>query len=396
MTTLPEGVARAIHAAIDAAADELIEASHAIHGNPELAFEEHFAADLLCRAAARHGMQPTRGVYTLPTAFEARFGAPSGPTVAVLAEYDALPGIGHACGHNIIATSALGAAIGLARVRDALPGQVRFLGTPAEERGGGKELMARAGAFEGIDAALMIHPAGVDLTAMPCICVAEVDVVYHGRAAHAAAMPHRGINALDALLLAYQSISNLRQHIRPTERIHGIVTDGGQAPNIVPERAAGRFFVRAADARALAALKPRVQACFEAGALGAGASVEVCWSDVDYLDLKSNAPLADVFRAHGEALGRQFLEPAALGGAGSTDMGNVSHRVPSIHPMLACAPAHVVIHHPDFAQWAASDLGDRAVLDGARALALTAAEFLCSPALQIRTREAFNISRGLA
>jgi amidohydrolase len=316
--------------------------------------------------------------------------------VAVLAEYDALPGIGHACGHNIIATSALGAAIGLSRVADALPGQVRLLGTPAEERGGGKELMARAGAFEGIDAALMIHPAGVDLTAMPCICVAEVDVVYHGRAAHAAAMPHRGINALDALLLAYQSISNLRQHIRPTERIHGIVTDGGQAPNIVPERAAGRFFVRAANARALAALKPRVQACFEAGALGAGAKVEVNWSDVDYLDLKSNAPLAEVFRTHGEALGRQFLEPAALGGAGSTDMGNVSHRVPSIHPMLACAPPNVVIHHPDFARWAASDMGDRAVLDGARALALTAAEFLCSPALQVRTREAFEISRGLA
>lgn len=396
MTALPEGVAQAIHAAIDTAADELIRVSHAIHGNPELAFEERFAADLLCRTAEQYGMQTARGVYTLETAFEARFGQSHGPTVAVLAEYDALPGIGHACGHNIIATSALGAAIGLSHVANALPGQVRLLGTPAEERGGGKELMARAGAFEGIDAALMIHPAGVDLTAMPCICVAEVDVVYHGRSAHAAAMPHRGINALDALLLAYQSISNLRQHIRPTERIHGIVTDGGQAPNIVPERAAGRFFVRAANARALAALKPRVQACFEAGALGAGATVEVHWSDVDYLDLKSNAPLAEVFRAQGEALGRQFLEPAALGGAGSTDMGNVSHRVPSIHPMLACAPPNVVIHHPDFARWAASDLGDRAVLDGARALALTAAEFLCSPALQVRTREAFEISRGLA
>ena len=183
MTALPEGVAQAINAAIDTAADELIRVSHEIHGNPELAFEEHFAADLLCRTAERHGMQPARGVYTLATAFEARFGQSPGPTVAVLAEYDALPGIGHACGHNIIATSALGAAIGLSRVADALPGQVRLLGTPAEERGGGKELMARAGAFEGIDAALMIHPAGVDLTAMPCICVAEVDVVYHGRAA---------------------------------------------------------------------------------------------------------------------------------------------------------------------------------------------------------------------
>ena len=408
MSTLPVALAAALAESVDSMADELIEISHAIHGRPELAFQEHFAAETLCAAVQRRGLRAERGVFTLPTAFEAAFagaltdypettagGSARAPTVALLAEYDALPGIGHACGHNIIATTALGAALALHALAGQLPGRVRLLGTPAEEQGGGKELMARAGAFEGVDAALMIHPAGLNLTEMPCICVAEVEVVYHGRAAHASAMPHRGINALDALLLAYQSISNLRQHIRPTERIHGIITDGGQAPNIVPERAAGRFFVRAANERALAALKPRVQACFEAGALGTGATVDVRWAGVDYLDLNSNGPLADAFQRHGEALGRVFQAPAALGGAGSTDMGNVSQRVPSIHPMLAAAPPQVVIHHPDFARWAASDMGDRAVIDGAKALALTAAEFLCSPDLQARTRRAFDISRGL-
>jgi amidohydrolase len=256
--------------------------------------------------------------------------------------------------------------------------------------------MARAGAFDGVDAALMIHPAGVNLTTMPCICVAEVSVVYHGRSAHASAMPHRGINALDGLLLAYQAISNLRQHIRDRERIHGIVTDGGQAPNIVPERAAGEFYVRAANERDLAALKPRVQACFEAGARGSGCEVEVNWANVDYLDLNTNWPLASAFQRHGEALGREFLSPEALGGAGSTDMGNVSHRVPSIHPMLACAPRNVVIHNPEFTKWSGSEQGDAAALDGAKALALTAAEYLLDETLQQETRKAFAVSRGLA
>ncbi|MEQ8485750.1 MAG: M20 family metallopeptidase [Pseudomonadales bacterium] len=381
---------------IDSLAGELLSVSHAIHAHPELAFEERFAAGLLCEAVERHGLAARRGAYDLETAFEAEFAGGDGPTVALLAEYDALPGIGHACGHNLIATAALGAALGLQAVQGRLPGRVRLLGTPAEEKGGGKELMARAGAFDGVDAALMIHPAGVNLTAMPCICVAEVEVVYHGRAAHASAMPHRGINALDGLLLAYQAISNLRQHIRDQERIHGIVTDGGRAPNIVPERAAGEFFVRAANERDLAALKPRVQACFEAGAKGSGCEVEVRWADVDYLDLNTNLPLARAFERHGTSLGREFLSPEHLGGAGSTDMGNVSYRVPSIHPMLACAPRNVVIHHPDFARYAGGESGDLAALDGAKALALTAAEFLLDPALQAEARKAFDVSRGLA
>ena len=388
-----------IDTAVDTVARTLLDVSHAIHERPELAFEEHFACEILANTLRNHALMVETGVYTLETAFETTINPDlDGPTVAVLAEYDALPDIGHACGHNIIATTALGAALALNSVASQLPGRVKLLGTPAEERGGGKELMARAGAFEGIDAALMIHPAGVNLATMPSICIAEVEVIYHGKASHASAMPHKGINALDGLLLAYQAISNLRQHIRSTERIHGIVEEGGSAPNIVPDRTVGQFYVRAANEKDLAKLKPRVQACFEAGATGSGCTVEVNWAGVDYLDLNTNWPLADRFRHHAELLGRSFVdhEQALKFGAGSTDMGNVSYRLPSIHPMLAVAPPSVVIHNPEFAQWARSEKGDAAVIDGAKALAQTAAEYLLSPELQRQSAEAFELSKGLS
>lgn len=383
---------------IDTVGDELAKISRAIHAQPELAFKEYFACETLTDALKRHGFTPQTGVFTLETAFEAQINSPQeGPTVAILAEYDALPGIGHACGHNIIATAALGAALGLKAVQEVLPGHVRLIGTPAEERGGGKELMARAGAFDGVDAAMMIHPAGVNLASMPCICVAEVQVVYHGKSAHASAMPHKGINALDGLLLAYQAISNLRQHIRSSERIHGIITQGGDAPNIVPNQTTGEFYVRAANEKDLAKLKPRVQACFDAGATGSGCKVDVNWANVDYLDLNTNWPLADQFRRHGENLGRKFVpfEQALKFGAGSTDMGNVSYRVPSIHPMLAVAPPQVVIHNPEFTQWAGSEKGDQAVVDGAKAMALTTADFFLSKPLQQQVKQAYEISKGL-
>ena len=388
---------KAIADRIDSLADTLLDVSHAIHARPELAFHEFHACELLSRTLDEQGLRAETGVFTLETAFEAQVNTDStGPTVAVLAEYDALPGIGHACGHNLIATAALGATLGLQAVQAQLPGRVRLIGTPAEEKGGGKELMARAGAFDGVDAAMMIHPAGVNLATMPCICVAEVEVTYHGRSAHASVSPHKGINALDGLLLAYQAISNLRQHIRRDERIHGIVTEGGEAPNIVPDRASGDFYVRAADEKALAALKPRVRACFEAGARGSGSEVEINWADVDYLDLHTNWPLAEAFQAHGESLGREFSKWEELGGAGSTDMGNVSHRVPSIHPMLAAAPRDVVIHNPEFARWARSEKGDAAAIDGAKLLAMTASDFLVDGDLRAASAQAFHLAKGLA
>jgi amidohydrolase len=377
--------------AVDERRETLVAVAREIHAHPELAFEERRAAALLVRVLKDEGLPVEAPAYGLETAFECRLGG-AGPTVALLAEYDALPGIGHACGHNLIATAALGAGLALASLGERLPGRVRVLGTPAEEQGGGKERMARAGAFEGVDAALMVHPAGVDLVSMPSLALAEVDVAYHGRAAHASAMPERGVNALDALVTAYQAIAQLRQHIRPTERIHGIFTEAGDAPNVVPERAAGRFYVRAADAVALAALKARVEGCFHAGAAASGARLELAWRDPDYLELRPSWPLAETYQRNAEALGRRFfpLDRLPSSAMGTTDMGNVSHRVPAIHPMIAAAPLHCTIHAPEFAEHAGSALGDAAALDGARALAMTALDFLLDAELRARVRACFE------
>lgn len=376
---------------IDALAGELIAISHAIHQDPELALEEFRAAARLADAAERHNLPVARETFGLKTSYASEFGRETGPTIAILSEYDALPGIGHACGHNIIATTGLGASLALARLGARLPGRVRYLGTPAEERFGGKEIIARAGAFDGVDAAMMIHPANIELVTMPCIAVSEVEVTYHGRASHASAMPYRGLNALDAVVTAYQSIAQLRQHIKQSERIHGIITDGGLAANIVPERASCRFYVRAADAHDLAPLKKRVQACFEAGALATGCKAEIHWGNTDYLDLKTNWPMAGAFERNATALGREFIPVDRIpqGLAGSTDMGNVSHRVPSIHPMLAMAPPDVIIHNAEFATWAASDRGDQAVLDGAKALAHTALDLMSDQGLLAITKADF-------
>jgi amidohydrolase len=378
--------------AIERMRGDLVRLSREIHARPELAFEERYASGLLDAALRSAGLSVTEGAYGLATAFSAEFGASRGPCVAVLAEYDALPEIGHACGHNLIAVSGVGAGIALAGLGGQLPGRVRVLGTPAEERGCGKELMAREGALVGVDAAMMMHPSSVNLVNMPCICLAELDVVYRGRAAHAAAMPDRGINALDALVLAYQGIAALRQHIRTTERIHGIFTESGQAPNVVPERAAGRFYVRAASQAELDALKPRVEGCFRAGASATGADLELRWGEADYQDIRFNEPLASAFRANAEQLGRQFFpyEKLPASAAGSTDMGNVSHRVPSIHPMLAASPIHCTIHNAEFAKWAGSEMGDAAAIDGAKALAMTALDFLSDADLRDRTRASFG------
>jgi len=383
---------RSVCEAVERMRLDLVRISREIHARPELAFEERFASALLVQTLRDAGLEVTTGAYGLPTAFAAEFGAPGGPCVAVLAEYDALPEIGHACGHNLIATAAIGAGIALAALGPRLPGRVRVLGTPAEEHGCGKELMAREGAFAGVDAAMMIHPSSINLVNMPCVCMAEVDVVYRGQSAHAAAMPERGINALDALVLAYQGIAALRQHIRTTERIHGIFTDGGQAPNVVPERAAGRFYVRAATRPELEALKPRVEGCFRAGAAATGAELELSWGAADYLEIRYNEPLASAFRTNAEQLGREFFpyEKLPPGLQGSTDMGNVSQRVPSIHPMLAAAPPHCTIHNPEFTKWAGSEMGDAAAIDGAKALAMTALDYLADPELRERTRALFE------
>lgn len=379
-------------AAIDAMRGELIDVSHYIHANPELAFKEQKAAGRLARAVEQAGLPVERGAFGIGTAYASEFGKAGAATVAILSEYDALPGIGHACGHNVIAAMGLGAALGLSKLGAGLPGRVRYLGTPAEEGGGGKEYMAQRGAFDGVSAAMMVHSAGYDMESMPCIAIATVEVTFHGVAAHASAMPHRGVNALDAVILSYQGIAALRQHIRHTERIHGIITEGGLAPNIVPKRAAATWFVRAADTKDLAVLKKRVEGCFQAGAFATGCKVDIEWAAVDYLDLKTSWPIAKAYRRNAESLGRVFRDVSSLppGSSGSTDMGNVSHRVPSIHPMIAVGPSDAVIHNEAFTAHAASPVADQAVMDGAKAMAMTSLDLFCDATLRESAKSAFE------
>lgn len=363
--------------------------SDRIHACPELNFEEHRAAEWLATFLEGAGFAVERGAYGLKTAFAARLGS-GRPRVAVLCEYDALPGLGHACGHNVIAAAGAGAGAALAPLLRETGGTLVVLGTPAEEGGGGKILMAREGAFDGVDAAMMIHPASLELAAMRVLALSQIEVEYRGRAAHASASPHHGVNALDGMVTAYGAIAQLRQHIHPAERVHGIITDGGQAPNVVPERAAGHFLVRSTTAPRLARLKKRVEGCFHAGACASGASLEMRTAGADYSDMFTNGPLAAAYAENLARLGRKFADEAAAGTiVGSTDMGNVSKLVPSIHPMIAVAPAGVALHSAEFAVCAASEGAHRGVIDGARALALTALDVLAGPDLAARARAAF-------
>lgn len=367
---------------IDAERESLIGLSRRIHAQPELKFAEHHAAAWLCEYLSDQGFAVERKAYGLDTAFAARMGQGE-PTIAILCEYDALPGIGHACGHNIIAAAGAGAGVGLRDLVAETGGSIVVLGTPAEEGGGGKIIMGHRGAFENVAAAMMVHPAGVDLIGMTVLAVTELAVEYRGRAAHASAFPHQGVNALDALVTAYSTIAQLRQHIRPSERIHGIITNGGQAPNIVPERAAGLFMVRAATEHRLEKLRKRVIDCFEAGALATGATLEIKPASEDYSDMLTNQIMAEAYASNVARLGRQVQPLDAYAAvAGSTDMGNVSKIVPSIHPMIAVSPPGVPLHSSDFTGWAGSESGDKAVLDGAKAMAMTALDILCQADLR--------------
>lgn len=386
----PDQLKERLCARVDAERQTLTALSQRIHGAPELAFAEQQASSHLVDYLQNVGFEVERGAYGLPTAFAARLGN-GHPRVAILCEYDALPGIGHACGHNIIASAGVGAGGALAAIVGGTGGSVVVLGTPAEEGGGGKIVMARAGAFADVDAAMMVHPAGMDLSGMHVLALSNFLVEYVGRAAHASAFPHRGVNALDALVTAYTAIAQLRQHIRATERVHGIITDGGQAPNIVPEHAAGVFLVRAATSQHLARLKERVLDCFRAGALATGAELKVQPIGEDYADMWTNQPLAEAYAANLARLGRTVADvatvPAAV--AGSTDMGNVSKLVPAIHPMIAAAPATVPLHSAEFAAWAGGERGHQAVIDGAKALAMTALDLLSRADLLAAARAAF-------
>lgn len=375
-------------ARVDELREELLEVSHAIWDRPELCFEEQFAHDTLTAALERHGLTVERGACGLDTAFVATTGASDdGPVLAVICEYDALPEVGHACGHNVIAAAGLGAGLAAASVVDELGGEIRVLGTPAEEGGGGKQYMIDAGAFEDVDVAMMVHPADHDLDAFWAIAIHRLRVEYHGRAAHAAAAPEVGINALDAAVLGYNAVAALRQHIAAHERIHGVFTAGGDKPNVVPHYAAMEWYVRSGTRDSLELLKPRVLAALEAGASATGCTMTHEWQDPPYDDLRLNPVLDELYAQNASAVGRTVrsrdAEPQFMG---STDMGNVSHVVPSIHPMVAVAPPGVAIHTPEFAGYARGDQGDAAVVDGAKMMAGTMVRLLADPDLVDRAR----------
>jgi amidohydrolase len=363
MPSDPYGSARA---ALEAAHPGLVELSHRIYENPELGYEEVQASGWLADALVTAGYDVQRGYGDMPTAFVASVGQGQ-LHIVICAEYDALPAVGHACGHNVICTAALGAGIALAPLADELGLKVTLLGTPAEEGGGGKIGFIDGGFFGDVHASMMVHPWPTDVSEPDIIAVQQLQVTYRGRAAHASGFPWLGINAADAVVVAQTAIGLLRQQLLPTDRIHGFVTKGGDASNIIPELTTADYMVRAATTERLDELVTLVRNCFEAGALATGATLEL-ELDVSYKDMRHDSEIAALYRTHAESLGRIFASEST---PVSTDMGNISHEVPSIHPALGVETHGAVNHQKEFADACATPSADQAILDGALGMALT-------------------------
>jgi len=358
----------------ESARNSLIDLSHRIHAHPELGFEEEQASSWLCESLADAGFGVEKGICDLPTAFRARAG--SGPLhIGICAEYDSLPGIGHACGHNVIAASAVGAALAAAKVADDVGLTITVIGTPAEEVGnaGGKILLLERGGFDGIHASMMVHPAPFDMLRSKIIAASMFEVRYTGKESHASAFPELGINAADALTIAQTALGLLRQHIRSTDRIHGIVTNGGAAPNVVPAHTSAKYIARSETLAQLAELRPKVFRCFEAGALATGSKLEITGGDKPYAEMLHDDAMATLYRKNSEVLGRPFpnLGEWETRPTGSTDMGNVSLAMPSIHPMIGINSLPAVNHQPEFAAHCVTPDADKALIDGALAMAWT-------------------------
>lgn len=365
----------------------LIALSHRIHAHPELGFEEVKASAWLCEFLADAGFKVERGVCDLPTAFVARSG--DGPLhVAICAEYDSLPGIGHACGHNIIAAMSVGAGIAAARVAADLGLTVSVIGTPAEEvvNHGGKIHLLEGGAFAGVHAAMMVHPAPFDIVTPRIIAASMFDIHYTGKESHASAFPELGINAADALTVAQTAIGLLRQHILPTQRIHGIVTKGGDAPNVIPAHTSAKYIIRGQTLKELEELRPKVHRCFEAGAVATGATLRVAGGDKPYAEMTHDGEMAAAYRRNAEALGRTFPDLGVVleRAAGSTDMGNVSLALPAIHPFVGINSLPAVNHQPEFTAHCIKEEADQALHDGALAMAWTAIDMAQDDGLRSR------------
>jgi amidohydrolase len=374
--------------AIDSYRDKVVALSHEIHERPELKFQEHFAAGLLSKAATELGLEVEREVGGLKTAFRAEFGA-KGPAVAILAEYDALPN-GHSCGHNLIAGAALSAVAGLKSIAGKLPGRVVFLGTPAEEGGGGKIILIDQGALRGVDAAMMAHPTDSEYCTMPALATQHLKLTFHGHGAHAALAPWDGSSALAAVIQTFQSVDAMRLHLRDGSRIHGIITDGGQAVNIIPERAECLFLARGKTSKYAKEMGARVIRCAEGAAMATGTRLEHV-VEGGYKNLINNLSMAHRYAAHTEALGTKSVEAPENTPTGSTDMGDVSHVMPAIHPSFAISRRGEGNCHEDaFVAHADSQRGYDAMIRVAKAMAMTAYDLLAEPELLAAAKKEFE------
>ncbi len=373
-----------IEQALESIQSDLIELSHAIHAHPELAFDEHFSSQTTAAYLASHGFKVQSGVAGMETAYMATAG--SGEMhFAICAEYDALPDVGHACGHNIIAAAAIGAGTLLAPIADEIGATIHLLGTPAEEGGGGKIVMLDAGLFEDIDAAMMVHPAPAELDRLTSVAAQHIEISFAGKEAHAAAFPNLGINALDAMTISQVAIGLLRQALLPDEMVHGIIQHGGEAANIIPAHTSATYIVRADTLDRLAKLIPRVRACFEAGAIATGAKLNFARPNPAYSEIVTDETMAALWRTIVQSRGRNVLPQGSADQLrASTDMGNVSRSVPTIHPLLGIESLPAVNHQPEFTAAAIAAPADRAVIDGAYSMAALIVEMATDVSIRER------------
>jgi amidohydrolase len=397
MTAAVDPLKPKISEAVDQLADELEQLSHRIHDHPELAFEEEKAHGWLTDFLEKHGTRVERGVGGLPTAFRATIsGRGAGPTVAILCEYDALPGIGHACGHNVIATAGAGAGAALARALGTLPfaGRVQIIGTPAEEGGAGKVRLLEAGVFRDVDAAMMIHGRCGTRVWRPSLGIIKVKAEFFGHAAHASSWPWRGVNALNAVIQLFLAMDTMRQQLRPDARVHGVITNGGAQPNIVPEYTSAEFYLRALDKEYVYELLRRFRAGAEGAATATGCTVKITADPVIHEPLKPNATMGKLFADNLAFIDFPEDPDDGEGGYGSTDCGNVSHALPTIHPYVRISPDGVPGHSREFAEWARSPLARTGLLAGTKALAMTALDLLASPEALGQARKDFSHEGG--
>lgn len=391
-----EGLKQRVMAEVDAWRGELIRIADTLHANPEIAFEEFKSAALLSGTLEKNGFAVERGMAGLETAFVTTLrGQDGGPTLAFLAEYDALPGLGHACGHNLIGAAAVGAGLAMKAVLPGLAGTIQVIGTPAEEGGGGKAIMADAGVFDNVDAAMMVHPSNNNMTRHTSLACYAISIEFFGKAAHAASVPDQGVNALDAMILTYNGISALRQHLRDDVRIHGVISHGGEAPNIIPEYTAAKFYVRATDTPYATEVLEKVHACAEGAARATGARLEFKEYATRCDAMMPNPRLAALVEANMTKLGIEVTPPSPDARKGSSDMGNVSQVLPALHPYIAIGPKEMGHHTIEFREAASSSMGHEGMIKAAKLMAMTAVDLLTTPANVVETRKAFEEQKGI-